>query len=63
MNTLGGWGLWPMIVLGVDFLLLLLHTCMFVVVVACMFFGLLLLLCACVLLLGLCVCGVSFFVS
>ena len=49
MNThpthtqVGGWGLWPMIVLGVGspslLLLWLLHACVFVVVVvACMFF-------------------------
>ena len=66
----GGWGLWPMIVLGVGIsfllLLLLLHMCVFVVVVvvACMsFFGCccccvhVFLPCGCVLL-GLCVCVV-----
>ena len=72
MNThpthmqVGGWGLWPMIVLGVGipFLLLLwlLHACVFDVVgvvVVCMFFCVLLLLhvCVCV---CLCVCVVSF---
>ena len=75
MNThpthtqVGGWGLWPMIVLSVGFFIVVVvvYVCL-LLLYACVFW-VLLLLHACIFVMWLCivgfvcVCGVSFFIS